>query len=341
MTNNTPQVSFVALWSSVLAVTLSSCRLRCPLLDSHIKKGVHIPLSSFLLFILHNSSFSPLVHSPQLPNQQPPTHTHPQPKQEQHNGWSRSPRQDQPCFGSPLHFWRLRYCRRYCVSLPFFLCCLLLNCLLSNAGLTNKQQRLQTSLSYIGHCLANGPDVVINKTAAEKPWNRIQPHENAKVLFSHHTLSFFHIGQTSHWKQGARKGAAASLKSPFFLFTIKLNQVKQVKGRCDKQTRQYELTRSFFSFHPLSIWFHHILALVAQQGLLAGPQGPCRAAQETSINTALSPLTWHSNNTTEQDNESFLSLSTPKLLYIKKQYKITKNNTFYSLFLPLRAPFLL
>ncbi|KAG0276984.1 hypothetical protein BGZ95_006721 [Linnemannia exigua] len=36
-------------------------------------------------------------------------------------------------------------------------------------------------IAYIGHCLANGPDVVINKTAAEKPWNRIQPHENAKL----------------------------------------------------------------------------------------------------------------------------------------------------------------
>ncbi|KAG0353928.1 hypothetical protein BC939DRAFT_503120 [Gamsiella multidivaricata] len=36
-------------------------------------------------------------------------------------------------------------------------------------------------VAYIGHCLANGPDVIINKTAAEKPWNRIQPHENAKL----------------------------------------------------------------------------------------------------------------------------------------------------------------
>ncbi|KAF9355259.1 hypothetical protein BGX26_006807 [Mortierella sp. AD094] len=36
-------------------------------------------------------------------------------------------------------------------------------------------------VAYIGHCLANGPDVVINKSAAEKPWNRIQPHENAKL----------------------------------------------------------------------------------------------------------------------------------------------------------------
>ncbi|KAG0048878.1 hypothetical protein BGZ83_006209 [Gryganskiella cystojenkinii] len=36
-------------------------------------------------------------------------------------------------------------------------------------------------IAYIGHCLANGPDVVINKTAAQKPWQRIQPHENAKL----------------------------------------------------------------------------------------------------------------------------------------------------------------
>ncbi|KAF9376831.1 hypothetical protein CPB97_010574 [Podila verticillata] len=36
-------------------------------------------------------------------------------------------------------------------------------------------------IAYIGHCLVNGPDVIINKTAPEKPWNRIQPHENAKL----------------------------------------------------------------------------------------------------------------------------------------------------------------
>ncbi|KAF9993408.1 hypothetical protein BGZ80_004696 [Entomortierella chlamydospora] len=40
---------------------------------------------------------------------------------------------------------------------------------------------VMVGVAYMGHCLANGPDVIINKTAAEKPWNRIQPHENAKL----------------------------------------------------------------------------------------------------------------------------------------------------------------
>ncbi|KAF9439268.1 NADH dehydrogenase 1 alpha subcomplex subunit 4 ndufa4 [Entomortierella beljakovae] len=36
-------------------------------------------------------------------------------------------------------------------------------------------------IAYIGHCLTNGPDVTINKSNEVKPWNRIQPHENAKL----------------------------------------------------------------------------------------------------------------------------------------------------------------
>ncbi|KAG0233562.1 hypothetical protein BGW42_007397 [Actinomortierella wolfii] len=40
---------------------------------------------------------------------------------------------------------------------------------------------IAAGIAYMGHCLRNNPDVIIAKTKPEKPWERIQPHENVKL----------------------------------------------------------------------------------------------------------------------------------------------------------------
>ncbi|CAG8454174.1 9410_t:CDS:2 [Paraglomus occultum] len=37
------------------------------------------------------------------------------------------------------------------------------------------------SMTFAGYVLSTNPDVIINKTAPH-PWNRIQQHENAKLI---------------------------------------------------------------------------------------------------------------------------------------------------------------